>query len=75
MPVLRLCMCAHNLSGQGDEEVEKCWTFVLVYFVSCDCSCAITKRKDMEKLSVDQVCYQLNRNGIDKASIKVIRGK
>ena len=29
----------------------------------------------MEKLSVDQVCYQLNRQGIDKASIQVIRGK
>ena len=29
----------------------------------------------MEKLSVDQVCYQLNRKGIDKASIQVIRGK
>ena len=51
------------------------WTFVLVYFVSCDYSCAVMKRKDMEKLSVDQVYYQLNRNGIDKASIKVIRGK
>ena len=57
------------------EVTNKCWIFVLVYFVYCDCSCAVTKRKDMEKLSVDQVCYQLNRYGIDKASIKVIQSK
>ena len=68
-------MCAHNLSGRGVEEVLDFRSGLFRFFKACDCSCAVTKRKDMEKLSVDQVCYQLNRNGIDKASIKVIRGK
>ena len=76
MRMLLLHMRAESQQAafEGDEFYSKGLRAVLL-IVPLLVTVSGRKAKGMEKLSVDQVCYQLNVSGIDKASIEVIRGK